>query len=66
MSHHRWVADDRQPDPDMFRNYSCKKCGAGPVRLEVLEPKNGITRRAKRLGIEPDCNDQQVKEVMSS
>lgn len=63
---HRWMADESQPNPDMFRNYSCQKCGAGPVRLQVLESKKGITQRAKRLGIDPDCKTQQVREVMNS
>lgn len=61
---HKWVADDFQPNPDLFRNYSCKKCGSGPVRIEVLSSKKGITQKAKRQGIDPDCKDQQVKSVM--
>lgn len=63
---HRWTADEHQPNPDVYRNFSCQKCGAGPVRIEVMTSKKGITQKAKRQGIEPDCKDQQVKSVMES
>lgn len=63
---HKWVADDVQPNPDSYRNYSCDRCGSGPVRIPVMESKRQITKRAKAKGIEPECKNQQLKVLLQS
>ncbi len=63
---HRWEQADEQPNPDVFRHYICKRCGAGPIRIEVMASKSGIVRLAKKAGIEPNCKHQQTKDVLES
>jgi hypothetical protein len=58
---HRW---ELHRDHGQTRAFVCKECGAGPVYIHFLDSKSKVTKVAKETGIEPDCKNQQVKEIM--
>ena len=60
---HRWELTALRGD---LRHYTCKRCGVGPVVINVLSGKDSINKVAKRRGISPDCNIEIVKDVQES
>jgi len=64
MANHKWELSGRQIN-DRYRQYTCARCGKGPVVKDVLSDKT-ITALAKKAGILPNCNEEICKNIQES
>lgn len=49
-----------------YRFYVCNRCGAGPVRVDVMLGKANINKTAVMSGILSDCNAEMVRRVLDA
>lgn len=60
-SPHRWVL---KGGTDRVRVFFCSRCGAGPVRKDVMSSKGSIAAQARLQGLSNDCNHEVVRKTM--
>ncbi len=67
MAAHVWeLATDVPSFGDQYRVFKCSRCGAGPIKKNILTGKGSFLELAKQAGISPDCNLQIAKDIMES